>query len=186
MFRYAAARTRDAHTTVEGDGMAHDALLQPECWLLFALARTGAARGGTGAYAAALAPAIVPRRIVSRGAGVALDLAQALAHDPGPGRAVFLSDITLWLGSEGRNWTDLGIDHHAVTDELARARVPLLLLTLTRTTHAIMRDAGRGGRIRRVTAHQRRQAHTRLARLLASHWPAYIQDVIDRGMLRAA
>ncbi|NGN64783.1 hypothetical protein G5C51_12835 [Streptomyces sp. A7024] len=179
--------------------MAHDPLLQPECWLLFALAWPEATRAATGTWAVALVPAVVPRRIVSRGAGVALDLAQAAARAPGSSRAVFLSDITLWLNSEGKTWSDLGIDHHAVTHELARARVPLLRLTLTRTTYALMCDAGRGGRrqrhpggrTRRVTANnatarQRRQAHTHLARLLAAHWPTYIQDVIDRGMLRAA
>ncbi|MGW3819718.1 hypothetical protein [Streptomyces sp. NPDC005046] len=35
-----------------------------------------------------------------------LDLATGLARDPneGPGKAVFCSDVTLWLDKQGKDW----------------------------------------------------------------------------------
>jgi hypothetical protein len=49
---------------------------------------------------------MIPRSLVSKGAGIALDLATGLARDQsdGPGKAVFFSDVTLWLDSQGKTW----------------------------------------------------------------------------------
>ncbi|MFF8830810.1 hypothetical protein [Streptomyces sp. NPDC015131] len=79
---------------------------------------------------------MIPRSLVSKSAGIALDLATGLARDPndGPGKAVFFSDVTLWLDKQGKDWADFGADYEAVIDELIKAPVPQLYMTLVRVS----------------------------------------------------
>ncbi|WP_189282301.1 hypothetical protein, partial [Streptomyces atratus] len=74
-------------------------LLAPDGWLVLGLPWPEQTQDGWGECAVAVAPAMIPRHLVSKGAGIALDLATGLARDPndGPGKAVFFSDVTLWL-----------------------------------------------------------------------------------------
>jgi hypothetical protein len=137
---------------------------------------------------------MIPRSLVSRGAGTALDLAAALAGDAneGPGKAVFFSDITLWLDKQGRTWADFDIDYDDVIDELLETPVPQLFLTLSRKAHAILCDASRQGMrlyypdgdVEHVSAQLRREVHDSITQNLERDWPPYIQRLIDRGALQ--
>ncbi|MEU1627099.1 hypothetical protein ABZ746_17615 [Streptomyces sp. NPDC020096] len=137
---------------------------------------------------------MIPRSLVSQGAGTALDLAAALAGDvnEGPGKAVFFSDVTLWLDKQGQTWAELGVDYDVVIDELLRAPVPQLFLTLTQKAHAILCDASReglrlhypNGDIEHASPQLRRDVHDGIAQSLVRDWPPYIQGLIDDGALR--
>jgi hypothetical protein len=72
-------------------------LLHPDGWLVLGLPWPEQTQDGWGECALAIAPQTIPRSLVSKGAGTALDLATGLARDPtdGPGKAVFFSDVTL-------------------------------------------------------------------------------------------
>ncbi len=169
-------------------------LLAPSGWLVLGLPWPAETRDGWGECALAIAPQMIPRSLVSKGAGTALDLAGALARDPadGPGKVVFFSDITLWLDKQGKDWADIGIDYEAVTDELAGAQVPQLYLTLMQKAHAILCDASRegmrlyypNGDMEQVTPQTRRDVHEGIAASLERDWPPYIQSLIDRGALQ--
>ncbi|MFG3255059.1 hypothetical protein [Streptomyces sp. NPDC048172] len=147
-----------------------------------------------GECATVIAPPTIPRSLVSQDAGAALDLAAALATDAyeGPGKAVFFSDITLWLDKQGQAWADAGIDYEAVIDELIEAPVPQLMLTLTQKAHAVLCDASRkglrihytNGEVEHVTSQLRRNVHDGIAESLEQDWPPYIQDLIDRGAIQ--
>ncbi|MCX5112417.1 hypothetical protein OOK13_28790 [Streptomyces sp. NBC_00378] len=90
---------------------------------------------------------MIPHHLVSKSAGIALDLATGLARDPndGPGKAIFFSDATLWFCKQGKDWADFGADYEAVIDELIKAPVPQLYMTLVQKAHAILCDASRDG-----------------------------------------
>ncbi|MFE4336502.1 hypothetical protein ACFRQM_46325 [Streptomyces sp. NPDC056831] len=122
-------------------------LLAPDGWLVLGLPWPEQTQDGWGECAVAVAPAMIPRHLVSKGADIALDLATGLARDPndGPGKAVFFSDVTLWLDKQGKDWADFGADYEAVIDELVKAPVPQLYMTLVQKAHAILCDASRGG-----------------------------------------
>ncbi|MEU5958827.1 hypothetical protein [Streptomyces sp. NPDC047525] len=124
-----------------------NSLLVPDGWLVLGLPWPTETHDGWGECALAIAPQMIPRSLVSKGAGTALDLATGLARDPadGPGKAVFLSDVTLWLDKQGKDWGDLGIDYEAVINELVQAPVPQLYMTLMQKAHAILCDASREG-----------------------------------------
>ncbi|MCX5561083.1 hypothetical protein [Streptomyces sp. NBC_00038] len=169
-------------------------LLSPAGWLVLGLPWPAETRDGWGECAVAIAPPMIPRSLVSQGAGIALDLATGLARDPndGPGKAVFFSDVTLWLDKQGKTWPDLGIDYDAVIDELLSAQVPQLYLTLTQKAHAILCDASReglrlhypGGDVEHVTPQMRQDVHDGVAQSLTRDWPPYIQGLIDSGALQ--
>ncbi|WKX73538.1 hypothetical protein [Streptomyces sp. XD-27] len=166
-------------------------LLSPAGWLVLGLPWPTQTRDGWGECATVIAPTMIPRSLVSQGAGTALDVAAALAGDAneGPGKVVFFSDITLWLDKQGTTWADLGIDHDAVLDELLNAPVPQLYLTLTQKAHAILCDASReglrlhypNGDVEHVGPQLRRDVHDGIAQSLERDWPPYIQGLIDRG-----
>ncbi|MFB7186943.1 hypothetical protein ACFCZT_16920 [Streptomyces sp. NPDC056230] len=109
----------------------------------------------------AVAPAMIPRHLVSKGAGIALDLATGLARDPndGPGKAVFFSDVTLWLDKQGKDWADFGVDYEAVIDELVKAPVPQLYTTLVQKgpRHSVRRQPRRGAPV--LPGRRRRTRH---------------------------
>ncbi|QDO42889.1 hypothetical protein FNV62_36385 [Streptomyces sp. RLB3-17] len=169
-------------------------LLSPAGWLVLGLPWPAETRDGWGECAVAIAPPMIPRSLVSQGAGIALDSATGLARDPnhGPGKAVFFSDVTLWLDKQGKTWSDLGIDYEAVIDELLNAQVPQLYLTLTKKAHAILCDASReglrlhypNGDVEHVTPQVRRDVHDGIAQSLTRDWPPYIQGLIDSGALQ--
>ncbi|MEU2287837.1 hypothetical protein ABZ614_39040 [Streptomyces sp. NPDC013178] len=171
-----------------------NALLSPVGWLVLGLPWPTETRDGWGECAAAIAPTMIPRSLVSKGAGIALDLATGLARDPndGPGKAVFFSDVTLWLDKQGKTWPDLGIDYEAVIDELLNAQVPQLYLTLTQKAHAILCDASReglrlhypNGDVEHVTLQLRQDVHDGITQSLTRDWPSYIQGLIDSGALQ--
>ncbi|MFB7576222.1 hypothetical protein [Streptomyces sp. NPDC056165] len=133
-----------------------------------------------------------PSRASQRGG--ALDLAGGLARDPadGPSKAVFFSDVTLWLDKQGKDWGDLGIDCEAVTGELTKAPVPQLYMTLMQKAHAILCDASReglrlhytSGEVEHVTPQVRADVHAAITASLEQDWPAYIQDLIDRSAIQ--
>ena len=172
------------------------ALLAPAGWLVLGLPWPENTNDGRGESAVAIAPPMLPRTLVSEGAAVALDLADGLARDAadGPGKAVFFSDVTLWLDRQGKDWPALGIGYEAVVNELIVDRVPQLYLTLTQTAHAILCDASRdgqrlyysGGDVERVTPQIRRDVHDGIVTSLERDWPPYIQGLIDRGALRVS
>ncbi|MCX5384844.1 hypothetical protein [Streptomyces sp. NBC_00083] len=101
-------------------------LLAPDGWLVPGLPWPEQTRDGWGECAVAVAPTMIARDLVGKSARIALDLAAGLARDPkdGPGKAVFFSDVTLWLDKQGKDWADFGADYEAVIDELVRAPVP--------------------------------------------------------------
>ncbi|MBC9728184.1 hypothetical protein [Streptomyces sp. TRM68367] len=170
-------------------------LLSPTGWFVLGLPWPAETGGDWGECAAAIAPSMIPRSLVSQSAGTALDLASALATDAieGPGKAVFFSDVTLWLDKQGQTWASLGIDHEAVIDELLNAPVPQLFLTLTQKAHAILCDASRdglrlhypNGGVEHVSPQLRRDVHNGIAQSLERDWPPYIQGLIDSGALQA-
>ncbi|MFD3580707.1 hypothetical protein [Streptomyces sp. NPDC058644] len=172
-----------------------NALQYPQGWLVLGLPWPERTQDGWGECALALAPNTIPRDLVSKEAGTALDLAGGLARDPadGPGKAVFFSDVTLWLDKQGKDWGDLGIDYEAVIDELTKAPVPQLYLTLMQKAHAILCDASReglrlhyrNGDVEHVTPQVRRDVHSAIATSLERDWPPYIQGLIDRGALHS-
>ncbi|MFF4602635.1 hypothetical protein ACFY12_07750 [Streptomyces sp. NPDC001339] len=174
--------------------MVSNSLLSPDGWLVLGLPWPTETRDGWGECAAAIAPSMIPRSLVSKGAGTTLDLASALVRDAqeGPGKAVFFSDVTLWLDEQGNTWADLGIDYDAVIDELLKAPVPQLFLTLTQKAHAILCDASReglrlhypNGDVEHVTPQLRQDVHNGIAQSLARDWPPYGQGLIDRGALQ--
>ncbi|MFD8384975.1 hypothetical protein ACFV2X_41745 [Streptomyces sp. NPDC059679] len=171
-----------------------NSLLEPDGWLVLGLPWPAETRDGWGECALAIAPQMIPRSLVSKGAGIALDLAGALAREPadGPGKAVFFSDVTLWLDKQGKDWADLGIDYEAAIDELVNAPVPQLYLTLMQKAHAILCDASRqglrlyypNGDVEHVTPQVRRDVHVAITTSLERDWPLYIQGLIDRGALQ--
>ncbi|QKZ18595.1 hypothetical protein [Streptomyces chartreusis] len=166
-------------------------LLHPDGWLVLGLPWPEQTRDGWGECALAIAPQMIPRSLVSKEAGIALDFARSLARDPGdgPGKAVFFSDVTLWLDKQGKDWGDLGIDYEAVINELVGAPVPQLYMTLMQKAHAILCDASReglrlyypGGEVEHVTEQVRADVHTAITTSLERDWPPYIQGLIDRG-----
>jgi hypothetical protein len=180
--------------TPRGKTTVSNSLLSPAGWLVLGLPWPEQTRDGWGECALAIAPQMIPRSIVSKGAGTALDLAGALARDAnaGPGKAVFFSDVTLWLDKQGKDWADLGIDYEAVIDELAGAPVPQLYMTLMQKAHAILCDASReglrlhyaNGDVEHVTPQVRRDVHAAITTSLERDWPPYIQGLIDRGALQ--
>ncbi|MFB6518483.1 hypothetical protein [Streptomyces sp. NPDC056401] len=169
-------------------------LLAPSSWLVLGLPWPTETHNGWGECALALAPQMIPRSLVSKGAGTVLGLAGALGRDhaDGPGKAVFFSDLTLWLDKQGKGWADLGIDYDAVIDELTEAPVPQLFLSLMQKAHAIVCDASRegmrlyypNGDVEQVTPQTRRDVHQAIASSLERDWPPYIQGLIDRGALQ--
>ncbi|MGW2918971.1 hypothetical protein ACWDBF_14045 [Streptomyces angustmyceticus] len=169
-------------------------LLAPAGWLVLGLPWPAETRDGWAECAVAIAPTMIPRSLVTKGTGIALGLATGLASDPndGPGKAVFFSDVTLWLDKQGKTWPDLGIDHDAVIGELLTAQVPQLYLTLAQKSYAILCDASReglrlyypGGDIEHVTPQARRDVHTGIAQSLTRDWSPYIQGLIDSGALQ--
>lgn len=169
-------------------------LLEPDGWLVLGLPWPEQTRDGWGECALAIAPQTIPRTLVSKGASTALDLAGGLARDPvdGPGKAVFFSDVTLWLDKQGKDWGALGIDYEAVIDELTKAPVPQLYMTLMQKAHAILCDASRdglrlhytNGDVEHVTPQVRADVHAAVATSLERDWPPYIQGLIDRGAIR--
>jgi hypothetical protein len=170
------------------------ALLHPDSWLVLGLPWPEQTRDGWGECALAIAPRTVPRSVVSKEAGTALDLAGGLARDPaaGPGKAVFFSDVTLWLDKQGKDWGTLGIDYEAVIDELVKAPVPQLYLSLVQKAHAILCDASRegvrlyyrDGGVEHVTAQVRADVHAAITTSLERDWPPYVQGLIDRGAIQ--
>ncbi|MEU4497555.1 hypothetical protein AB0F96_29975 [Streptomyces sp. NPDC023998] len=168
-----------------------NSLLSPTGWIVLGLPWPTETRDGCGECAVAIAPQMIPRTLVSKGAGTALDLAHVLSRDAneGPGKAVFFSDVTLWLDKQDKDWADLGIDYEAVIDELLKAQVPQLYLTLMQKAHAILCDASRdglrlhytNGDVEHVTPQLRRDVHYSIAASLERYWPPYIQGLIDRG-----
>ncbi|EDY45743.1 hypothetical protein [Streptomyces sp. SPB074] len=166
-------------------------LLEPDGWLVLGLPWPEQTRDGWGECAVAIAPTMIPRDLVSKSAGIALDLATGLARDPndGPGKAVFFSDVTLWLDKQGKDWADFGADYEAVIDELVKAPVPQLYMTLVQKAHAILCDASRegvrlyypGGDVEHVTPQVRADVHAAITTSLERDWPPYIQGLIDRG-----
>ncbi|MER7050286.1 hypothetical protein [Streptomyces jumonjinensis] len=169
-------------------------LLYPDGWLVLGLPWPEQTRDGWGECALAVAPRTMPRSLVSKEAGTVLDLAGGLARDlvDGPGKAVFFSDVTLWLDKQGKDWGDLGIDYEAVIDELVGAPVPQLYMTLMQKAHAILCDASReglrlhytSGEVEHVTPQVRADVHAAITASLERDWPAYIQDLIDRGAIQ--
>ncbi|MFF4700413.1 phosphorylase family protein [Streptomyces chattanoogensis] len=95
------------------------------------------------------------------------------------------------LDKQGETWADLGIDSDTVIDELLKAPVPQLYLTLTQKAHAILCDAGReglrlhypNGDAEHVGPQLRRDVHDGIAQSLERDWPPYVQGLIDRGAL---
>ncbi|WP_128380376.1 hypothetical protein [Streptomyces cavernae] len=168
--------------------------LSPAGWLVLGLPWPTETRDGWGECAVAIAPTMIPRSLVSKGAGIVLDLSTGLAREPndGPGEAVFFSDVTLWLDKQGKDWGDLGIDYEAVIDELLDAQVPQLYLTLTQKAHAILCDASReglrlhytNGDVEHVTPQVRQNVRDGIVQSLKRDWPPYIQSLIDSGALQ--
>lgn len=168
-------------------------MLVPTGWLVLGLPwptreRT---RDAYAECAAALVPQMVPSHLVSQSAGDVVGLAAALAADPheGPGKTVFLSDITRWLDGQGKNWPDLGVDHEAVIEELLGAPVPILFLSLSALAHLVVCDASRqgvqilytDGRREHVTPQMRRDVHDGLTATLERDWAPYIQQLLASG-----
>ncbi|MFJ8083215.1 hypothetical protein ACIQ6Y_21735 [Streptomyces sp. NPDC096205] len=169
-------------------------LLEPDGWLVLGLPWPEHARDGWAECALALAPQTIPRGLVEEGTGIALDLAGGLARDPGqgPGRAVFFSDVTVWLDRQGQDWGMLGVDHEAVIDELTHAPVPQLYLTLSQKAHAVLCDASReglrlhyaNGDVERVSPQVRADVHAAITSTLERDWRPYVQGLIDGGAIR--
>jgi hypothetical protein len=171
----------------------NDRLLSPTGWLVLGLPWPDETRDGWGECAVAIAPPMIPRTLVSKNAGVALDLATGLARAPeGPGRVVFFSDLTLFLDRQGKDWASLGIDYEAVIDELVTAPVPQLYLSLTQKAHAILCDASRqgmrlvspNGEVEVITPQLRRDVRDAIVQSLSRDWPPYIQGLIDQGAIQ--
>jgi hypothetical protein len=82
--------------------------------------------------------------------------------------------------------------HEAVIDELLKAPVPRLYMTLVQKAHAILCDASRdgvrlyypGGDVEHVTPQVRADVHAAITTSLERDWPSYIQGLIDRGALQ--
>jgi hypothetical protein len=86
----------------QGGRVVSNALLSPAGWLVLGLSWPRPA--GLGECAVAIAPTMIPRSVVSEGAGVALAFATGPARDPndGSGKAVLFSDVTLRLDKQGK------------------------------------------------------------------------------------
>lgn len=167
--------------------------LTPDSWLILGLPWPNHTNDGYAECAAAIAPQVYPRRLVSQGAGDVLDLADALSRaQDGPGKTVFFSDITRWLDGQGKTWNDLAINYEKAIEELLSAPVPVLNLSLSQVAHLVVCDASRdGGHIcypsgaaEEVVPQMRADVHAALTAILDRDWPPYIQSLIDRGAVR--
>lgn len=168
--------------------------LKPPSWLVFGLPWAQDGRSGMSECAVAIAPALVPRSLLGRGARITLDFAHALACElnNGPGKTVFLSDVTHFVAGQGKTWADIGIDYEEVMDELTAAPVPQLFLTLSQKAHAILCDASiegtrlyyPDGSTEHVTTKVRRDVHDAMTVTLERDWPRYMRGLMDSGVIR--
>jgi hypothetical protein len=163
-------------------------LLEPNCWLVIGQ-QWSAPEGQVFAEAAyALAPSLVPRDKVSRDAADVLDLAEAYVRAI-PGKAVFFSDLTLWLDQSQTTWHGRGTDWEAAVDELVNSPLAALYLTISRRAHLILCDASPqgaviyfpDGRTEQITSQERQAVHDALEQQLRRDWPPYMQRVLRQS-----
>lgn len=167
--------------------------LTPDSWLILGMPWPKHTNDEYAECAAAVAPQVYPRHLVSQGAGDVLDLADALSRaQDGPGKTVFFSDITRWLDGQGKTWNDLAINYEKAIEELLSAPVPVLNLSLSQVAHLVVCDASRDGgqiyysdgAVEQVTPQTRADVHAALTAILDRDWLPYIQSLIDRGPVR--
>lgn len=139
----------------------------------------------------ALVPAIIPRAGLSGDARDILNVADVYAQCT-PVRAVFFSDLTLWLDRHGSTWSSRGTDWEAGQHELVDGgSTPALYFALDQVGYAILCDASREGvtlhypdRTERVTPMRRQDLRTALENELVTQWPDYIHGLITRNKIR--
>jgi hypothetical protein len=125
---------------------------------------------------------------VSRNLEAVLFAARVVADRTGA-RAVFLSDVTLWLADRGQNWENLGVDWAAALAEIEQSCG--MYVSVSETAHAIICSAARVLTIhspsgaRAVTDTERRLVKEQLAARLAADWPGYIARILANAQSAA-
>lgn len=174
-------------------GPTTGAITQPRYWLVHTLPWP-AGPGPVRECALAHAPSLVPRRMLPSDAAAVLLVADAYQQQTGL-RTVFFSDLTRWLGQQGRSWGDVnGADWERGLAELQQTPTLALYLGLSHYHHMLVGDPSLeklviyspGERPYEVTAEDRQKTRDFVQGLLLRDWSSYAQEMIDSGKIRTS
>jgi hypothetical protein len=105
-------------------------------------------------------------------------------------RALFLSDITLWLEGIGLTWARIGVDFATAQNELEQ-QSPSMLLTVSRKAYAIFCSASHNlaiyysGTKAEVPPEKRELVRESLESALDADWPGYIKEALANAQSAA-
>jgi hypothetical protein len=166
-----------------------DHLRAPAYWLV---AATEWPDGPGPAEAAwAVAPALIPREVISPHACQVLGCADQYAASTAS-RVVLFSDLTRLFTTAGTSWASLGVDWQAALDELRYGPYPAVLLAVNDRAYALICDPStelhQPGRDSEPDGawHDRELLRQSIANQLTVGWPAYITNIIELGKLHVA
>jgi len=171
-------------------GNRTDPLFAPAYWLVAGMEWPGGPGPAEGAWA--VAPDMIPRDMVSPDAYKVLDCADRYAAAKAA-RVVFFSDLTRTFTIAGTSWANIGIDWQAALDELQHGPHASLLLAISERAHILICDPSvelhlyQSGRKSDPdqTRRDRELVRQSITETLTTGWPAYIEDLIQRGKLRS-
>ncbi|MEY9839480.1 hypothetical protein [Streptacidiphilus sp. EB103A] len=142
--------------------------------------------------ALAHAPSLIPRQLLGADATSVLLVADAYQQQTGL-RTVFFSDLTRWLGQQGRTWADVNrADWENGLTQLQQTPTLALYLGLSQFHHTLVGDPSLeqlvlyqpGQQPYEVTDEDRRQVRDFVDGVLARDWPGYAQSMINAGKIR--
>jgi hypothetical protein len=171
------------------DTSAAGELLHPAYWLVHGLPWPGDIDMAEAAMA--IAPAMIPRKTLSRDAAQILGCADLYARKHST-RVVFFSDLTRMFTTAGTSWAQLAVDWESALQELEDGPFPKLFLTISERAHLIICNPATDLLIVRpdgapeAAETGRGLLRQAIAIKLAADWPPYLQQIINVGHIRLA
>ena len=169
-------------------------LSRPPFWLVIGLEWPAQTTGPHAECAFALAPSFVPKGVLSSPAYAIFELAKAVVP-AGEQQVVMFSELTHTLRRNDADWPKVGVpDWEATVDELAKAPVPALYLSLSQYAHVALCTAGMDnsyvyrsdGQQKRIPDSDFDGLRDGLRSKLTTDWPGYIRELERAGKIRPA
>ncbi len=162
--------------------MEIDHALRPPAWLVFGLEWPEDADDVAEA-AYAMAPATVPRSVMTSDAVTILDFAESYARERSV-RVVFFSDLTRWLSDVGTSWAAKDVDWMVAQETIQATSILAVYLAVSRRAYIHLCDASRrhtlyhlDGSTEVLSAREREEVRSALLGVLEQEWPGYVEAV---------
>lgn len=178
-------------SNVSEDDDLKDLFIHPPYWLMYALPWPSQDPGVTMAEAAfVLAPKCVSRKGLPKDVDDVLGFTGLYAREHPGQRMIWFTDVTRWLGTQGSDWSALGVNWEEALTTLTKMPILSIYMTVSYRAYCHLIDTAQhftmvylDGTSEELTPEERQKVHDAFEEKLDNTWPPYIRQMLANGRL---